>query len=82
MEFGRDPTVYYDPGVPGLQDPQSKRWIEYGENEFCPIVPGDFVDGRYRIISLLGFGGDGMVWLAVDEPYPTYVPFGNGGLVS
>ncbi|KAK4033258.1 kinase-like domain-containing protein, partial [Parachaetomium inaequale] len=48
------------------------KWIKYGKNHFCPIILGQVVNDRYRIISLLGFGGAGMVWLAIDEPHPRY----------
>ena len=74
--------VYYDPSVPGLRDPRTQRWIKYGKDHFCPIALGQVVHEGYRIISLLGFGGDGMVWLAIDERHPKYVELDNIAFLS
>lgn len=40
--------------------------MKFGKGYFCPIVLGQALLSRYRILSLLGWGGFAIVWLAVD----------------
>ncbi|KAF2105293.1 kinase-like domain-containing protein [Lophiotrema nucula] len=71
-----DLAIYYNPGIPGVLLIAEDRVIKFGKNYFCPIVLGQLVHNRYRVLSLLGWGGYAMVWLAVDQcssPSPKYV---------
>ncbi|KAK3942684.1 kinase-like domain-containing protein [Diplogelasinospora grovesii] len=62
-----DPAVYYNPDIPGVVMMEEERVIQFGKQHFCPIVLDQVVQNRYRILSLLGWGGYAMVWLAVDQ---------------
>jgi len=62
-----DPSVYYNPDIPGVLLMAEDRVIKFGKQYFCPIVLDQEVQNRYRILSLLGWGGYAMVWLAVDQ---------------
>ena len=40
--------------------------LSYGEDGYCVIREGDILDGRYLSLFVLGYGGDGQVWLCRD----------------
>ncbi|RAK99653.1 kinase domain protein [Aspergillus ibericus CBS 121593] len=56
------------------------NWIDgaeslekYGPGGYHPIMIGDVLRGRYRIVDKLGFGGYSTVWLALDTSSHRYV---------
>ncbi|PYI04456.1 kinase domain protein [Aspergillus sclerotiicarbonarius CBS 121057] len=56
------------------------NWIDgaeslekYGPGGYHPIMIGDVLRGRYRIVDKLGFGGYSTVWLALDSCLHRYV---------
>ncbi|KAB8263099.1 kinase domain-containing protein [Aspergillus pseudonomiae] len=46
---------------------------KYGPGGYHPIMIGDVLHGRYRIVDKLGFGGYSTVWLALDTCLHRYV---------
>lgn len=64
--------TYYAPVLaarPPSQEPfEEENHPKYSPQRFCSVIPGDLVhDGRYCIISKLGWGGGSTVWLAEDQ---------------
>lgn len=56
------------------------RWIEdvedlekYQPGGYHPVCIGDVLEGRYRVIHKLGYGGYSTVWLARDQQLEVYV---------
>ena len=47
----------------------------YRPGGFHPVVIGDIVHDRYRIINKLGFGSNSTIWLARDDQREAYVSF-------
>lgn len=59
--------------LPHTNTPFEEETIpDYEPNHFCKVAPGDLVgDGRYSVISKLGWGRFSTVWLAKDlHRYP------------
>ncbi|OGM49816.1 protein kinase domain protein [Aspergillus bombycis] len=46
---------------------------KYGPGGYHPVMIGDVLRGRYRIVDKLGFGGYSTVWLALDTLLHRYV---------
>lgn len=38
----------------------------YNSRDYFPVNPGDIFDGRYQVITKIGWGGSSTVWLARD----------------
>ena len=66
------PDVRYDPDVGRLvmRDPSGN--VRFRVDNFCPIALGQVLHSRYRILALLNWGRQAMVWLAVDD-LPRYL---------
>lgn len=54
--------------LPHIDQPFEEETVpDYDPRHFCKVAPGDVVgDGRYSIISKLGWGRFSTVWLAED----------------
>lgn len=56
------------------------NWIDgveslekYRPGGYHPVMIGDMLHGRYRIVDKLGFGGHSTIWLAHDTHFEQYV---------
>jgi hypothetical protein len=67
-----DIGLNYNPDIPGVMMIDEDQPMKFGKGYSCPIVLGQVLLDRYRILSLLGWGGFAMVWLAIDLAYPQF----------
>ena len=66
LPIPRSPAITYNPELGGVYMFDQERFLRFGKGGFCPVTLGQVLHNRYRVLSLLGWGGYAMVWLAID----------------
>lgn len=52
---------------------EEERMPAFSRKLYYPVNIGEIHNGRYQIITKLGFGSSSTVWLCVDQRYLTHI---------
>lgn len=80
QKFVRLNSTIYTPPTVLPREEHDYNWIDgverlekYKPGGYHPVMIGDILHGRYRIVDKLGYGGYSTIWLARDAHLEQYV---------